>query len=358
MSVFRVEMHDPRPLQWWHAQYVAGKVDMEPPYQRRPGIWSAWKKGHLIDSILNGFDVPKFYLADFSTLPSRLNKAKRPYAIIDGKQRFEALFSFLKGELLLNQSSVVEDHPELKVGGLNFVELKANHPHLAARIEKFTPVVMSVVSDDGRKIDQMFIRLNSGEAANSAEKRNASPGPIPLFIRELVVHRFFNEKIRFNVKRMQDFNLAVKLFAIEHKGGFIDTKARNLDQFVNEAAEARSNTVIKAYTNTEDRVIGGLELMCKVFGDSDPLLAAQGHIPVYYWVIRQHPQVAKSFRSFLEKFNSDVRTNLQRTREDRNFDSDKELLAFYTMGRTTNDQGSLRGRYLILARRLGVAPKK
>src|SRR5690349_19180027 len=97
--MFKVSLHDAKPLSWWYEQFRLERIDMKPTYQRRSSLWSQWKKAHLIDSILNGFDVPKFYLADFTKSRSALNRARKPYAIIDGKQRFESIFSFFAGDL-------------------------------------------------------------------------------------------------------------------------------------------------------------------------------------------------------------------------------------------------------------------
>ena len=71
------------------------------------GIYrSPTDKAYLIDTILNGFDIPKIYLADFTWRDSPLNRKRLPYAIIDGKQRFEAIFDFFKGEVTLNDDFV------------------------------------------------------------------------------------------------------------------------------------------------------------------------------------------------------------------------------------------------------------
>jgi hypothetical protein len=82
------------------------------------GLPSRQPKAYLIDSILNGFDVPKFYLADFTYADSKLNKKKLPYAIIDGKQRFEAIFDFFEGKITLNEDFVFLENQALKLGGL------------------------------------------------------------------------------------------------------------------------------------------------------------------------------------------------------------------------------------------------
>ena len=89
---FHVRTFETRTLSWWRTQ--RSKIDFDPPYQRRGHLWSKADKAYLIDSILNGFDVPKVYIADFTWGSSALNQKKLPYAIIDGKQRFEAILDF------------------------------------------------------------------------------------------------------------------------------------------------------------------------------------------------------------------------------------------------------------------------
>src|SRR5207249_3787695 len=91
----KVTPFEAKTLSWWRARRT--KIDMEPAYQRRGRLWSIADKAYLVDSILNGFDIPKLYIADFTYTDTVLNKKKLPYAIIDGKQRFEAIFDFFDG---------------------------------------------------------------------------------------------------------------------------------------------------------------------------------------------------------------------------------------------------------------------
>ena len=92
MSIFKVTNFDSRLLRWWCQN--RDKIDMDPPYQRKGRLWSRTDKAFLIDSILNEFDVPKFYIADFTLGVQPTGTRKLPYAIVDGKQRFEAVFDF------------------------------------------------------------------------------------------------------------------------------------------------------------------------------------------------------------------------------------------------------------------------
>jgi hypothetical protein len=108
---FKVEQMEPHTLTWWRNRQ--DKIDMEPPYQRRGRLWSDTDKAYLIDSILNGFDVPKIYMADFTWGDSPLNRQKLPYAIIDGKQRMEAVFDFIKGTIVLNSDFEYLEEPSI-----------------------------------------------------------------------------------------------------------------------------------------------------------------------------------------------------------------------------------------------------
>ncbi|MNV01540.1 hypothetical protein D3C71_917450 [compost metagenome] len=353
MSYIQVVQHSPMPLRWWFEQMLAGNIDLEPPYQRRSDIWTTQKKAHLIDSLINDFDIPKIYVADFTRARSPLNLSKQPYAIVDGKQRLKAIFDFMSGNIKLNRSSLWLENPDAQIKGLGFAELREKFPSLALKIEIFEPVVMSIATDDDAKIYEMFVRLNSGEAANSAEKRNARPGPIPGIVRQLTSHPFFTNRVRFNKRRMQEFNLAAKLLLIEHSGALVDTKAKNLDRLVEDAAKSVQDAdvkereqIISSYEELQANVLDVLEYMAEGFEESDALLARAGNIPVYYWLIKRHPEVTDNIRDFLLEFELNVLNAMRAERV--GGPADQEMTRYYTLSRSTNDQLSLRGRYQIL----------
>lgn len=366
MKFIRVLQHASKSLAWWFEQSNSDRLDLTPVFQRRSELWSRYKRAHLIDSLINDFDIPKLYVADFTLGRSELNAANKPYAVVDGKQRFEAFFSFFRNEFPLNQSALLNSSPSLKIRGLFFRDLQSDYPDLARKILDYEPVVMSITTNDDSKISEMFVRLNSGEAANSAERRNAKPGPVPAILRELVEHPFFSSRIGFNVKRMQDYNLAAKLLLIEHRSGFSDTKASNLDRFVEDAAaettaggmgapDANQTANAEKYVETRERVIEVLESLAEAFEPGDSLLKNAGRIPVYYWVLKNHPEAAQNFRDFVGEFE---RKSLEAMRLDRSGvevpRSMQKYLTYYTLSRTTNDQQSLRGRYDLLIRDMKV----
>src|SRR5579859_581981 len=100
---------------------------MAPVYQREGRLSSRADKAFLIDSILNGYDIPKIYMADFTVWVVSLNQKSLPYAIIDGKQRLEAIFDFAEGKLVLDDEFIFQAEPKLKLSGLGYPDLSKRY---------------------------------------------------------------------------------------------------------------------------------------------------------------------------------------------------------------------------------------
>lgn len=381
--MFQVIAMPARTLAWWLDQ--ENDIDFEPVYQRKSRIWSPKEKQFLIDSIINGFDIPKVYLADFTFTNTVLNRANKKYAIIDGKQRFETIFDFFRGDLHLADAFELFDDPTQKLGGLSFKDLSQNYPKIARKFENYNLTVMSVITDDESKINELFVRLNTSRPLTGAELRNAALGTVPEIIRELVDHDFFTTKIRFSTQRSQDKNLAAKLLLIEHRGQMVDTKKSHLDRLVDESRqnasavtllgeaddgddeneqfeeESASQEIGETLEVTEstdigrsaERVKNVLSRMTGVFSNRDPLLTSQAPIIPYYWLIRGLTNDRLQFvRPFLVGFDQKLKDNRALTDPPQR---DPVLDSYYTMGRTSNDAASMRGRYRILREHFDAA---
>jgi len=335
-----------RTLSWWKTR--ASKIQMDPPYQRRGKLWSTADKAYLIDSILNGFDIPKLYMANFTYGDSTLNTKKLPYAIIDGKQRLEAIFDFYTGDVVLNEDFEYLADPELKLGGLGYKDLKARYPHIAEEFENHNLSVMSVVTDDEELINELFVRLNRSKPLTGAEIRNAMNGPVPQILREIASHSFFTDYIRFSTKRGEDLNAAAKILLFEFMEVPQDTKKTTLDAFVVSGQEDKDQLELAAR-----RTIDGLDDLTSIFLPRDKLLASAGVVPVFYWFVRRvSPVQARFVREFLVRFEYERRENRKEFAQDIDSPSvDKELVEYDNFNRSTNDGVSHAGRVEILMRR-------
>src|SRR5580700_8603109 len=66
------------------------------PYWQRQKVWNREKKQRLIDSILRGWKLPKFYFIDVSG---------ESYLVEDGQQRLNAIWEFFSNDLPLSDES-------------------------------------------------------------------------------------------------------------------------------------------------------------------------------------------------------------------------------------------------------------
>jgi hypothetical protein len=328
---------------------------MNPPYQRRGKLWSTTDKAYLVDSILNGYDIPKLYVADFTWGDSPLNKKKLPYAIIDGKQRFEAIFDFYEGRIVLNENFVFLDDPKLKLGGLGYKDIKAKHPQIAEIFDQYNLFVMSVVARSENPINELFVRLNRSKPLTGAEIRNAMSGPVPKVTRRISKHEFFTVNAHFTVKRAQDQNAAAKLLFFEYSDGLRETKKINLDQF----AQGASRGGRKKIELAGRRVLDVLDEMQEIFLPNDPLLGSAGQVPVYYWFVRSRKESEYPLiREFLLQFEKQRRSNrnlVKSNPQDKRIDP--ELVEYDQFNRSTNDLASYEGRFRILRSRFELFSK-
>ena len=321
-------------------------INDSPEYQRESGVWSDEKQQLFLDSLFNGFDVPKLYLHDL-----RGSKGRYKYAVIDGKQRLHSIWNFLDGVVGLADDFTITDPEGRKPpsGGAKFGSLS---PEWSEIFKSKTLDVVLVENADEEDIEELFSRLNNGEPLTAAEKRNALGGDMCKLIRETASMPFFKNKVRFLNKRYQHYEVAAKFLLIEKSesdgtGPFCDLKKKFLDQLVN-----NNKPMTKALSEgLKNRVSKHLRTMSRVFHRADPLLQKQAYAPLYYLFIKvmNNEYASKTLftdlHSFLENFHVKRTKNLEKREEER----DSNLIEFgRLMQQGTNDLNSLKERVSIL----------
>lgn len=342
-NIFKIEQHQARTLKWWNSRRE--RIDFDPPYQRKGKLWSESDKAFLIDSILNGFDIPKLYLADFQFGDSSLNEKRLPYAIIDGKQRLEAIFDFFDNKLTLDRHFVWRQDPTLSLGGLSLKDLQGRFSAVAEEFENSNLLIMSVFTDDETLINDLFVRLNRSKSLTGAEIRNAFSGPVVDVIRNLSKHVIFEENIKFSTLRAGDQNAAAKVLLFEFRGETVSTKKVDLDSFAKMSNINREKLELAAR-----RVVDTFDEMREVFIPNDPLLASAGIFPVYYWLIREtYSEYLEDIRPFLIWFERKRKENRDLERAHGEGKGTNATYSRYdTLNRSTNDGSSHDGRHAIL----------
>jgi len=322
---------------------IVSRIDFSPIYQRYGGIWSLERKKLLIDSIINGFDIPKFYFNYFVEENNVLNPKGYNYAIIDGKQRLQAILDFKNNKFPLSDNSIFYEDENVKISKLKYSELAVDYPFIASRIDNFILDIVYIVTDEEDKLEELFLRLNGGYALTNAEKRNAIGGFLNREIRQIVeTHSFFKDKLRFNNPRFQYQDTLTRLLFLEQCASFVSLTNTALEKFVRD--NSIENDDIKEVI---DKTLSGLEQFVEIFEDKDILLRGKGIIPVYYFFITRLQPEQSNFRDFIEQFENIRFENRQLPEE-----SQEALLIDFDR---RNQQGvhrdkSLEERFIILDR--------
>lgn len=257
------------------------RFELQPAYQRQSDVWSEEKRALFVDSLINGYDVPKLY---FHRLTPN-TPADPVYAIVDGKQRLEALRAFMSdGFGLSDDFGDVERDRSGAAAGKRYSELTGEFPFLAARLAERTLDIVVIETADEEVIEELFSRLNEAVPLNAPEKRNAIGGALPPIIRRLVSdHPFFRDRLSVENTRYKQYDLVTKFLFLTSKGDFAAVKKRDLDDFVRSyKGDVASVHPLKPASELEQEATVVLDEMASVFIQQDDLLSSVGLVTVYF----------------------------------------------------------------------------
>lgn len=343
MSNFVISLLPYSTVLYQHSERTA--LQLDPEYQRESDIWTLEKRQLLIDSIINGYDIPKIYFHKF-TAPKTVDGKKYTRAIIDGKQRLTSIWKYIDGEFPLSDNIEFIADKKIDLRGLTYAELGEQYPKLKMRFDSYPLSIVAVETDDLDMIEDMFSRLNEAVPLSAAEKRNAFGGPIPIIIRKVAKTDFCTKNLPFGNKRYRHYDLIAKFLIIENRNKVTDTKKVYLDDFVKKW-DRKDKVDVKDLGNATSDV---LAVMAKIFTASDPLLRSIGMVVLYYHVYRlahDNNWVAEITRSKFAKFEKTRAEN--RTLAERDISAAQyDLLEFDRYVQTPNDAYAVSVRLKIL----------
>lgn len=351
MAKFSVDPLKENSIMYLYA--IRDEIDFTPEYQRQSDIWPISKRILLIDSLLNGFDLPKIYFHEISKKKGDQNLR---YAVIDGKQRLETIFSFLDGKF-----SVANDFQDMagifgEFTGKYYKEFGQTSLKLKARFESLPLPIYIVKTNDIDLIEEMFSRLNEASPLNAAEKRNAFGGPIPSLIRDLSKHVFFTKKVPFNNKRYRHYDIIAKLLLFADRGKVVDTKKIHLDRYVKSYIDHNVDSIQSVMSKTEET----LSAMSNIFNDKDSLLKLVTMAPVYFglfMILIARNELNSVNRSKLLSFEQEKRKNRELAQNDEENDSiNWDWLEFDRLTQSPNDSSSIEFKINTLLDYIGGIP--
>ena len=344
------------------------RFDFQPPYQRESGAWTTAAKQLFIDSIINGYLIPRVYIEEHDAdQPDDLHLDK-PWAILDGKQRLETILSFYDNELRLSKDFIYledlerrrskdtesADVADVEEFEYTLRELTFQRPDIASKFESFEIPIVLVRATSNDEIEEMFERLNSSSSLNAAERRNAIGCHLRDRSNDLSEHDFFKDQCPIKNSRYKYRELASKFIVIElqmaSSNGLSNLKAKTLmTAFQSSKAELpgfTKNDIDNAYSKAKQT----LSLMQSTFHQNDPLLKSIGSLIVYYLVFRN--QLQPPLRDRLLEFESERYEQAYNDRVGNTNDSSSKATHFRSYNawvQSSNDGSALLGRSKILS---------
>ncbi|MEZ0481638.1 HNH endonuclease family protein [Planococcus sp. SSTMD024] len=241
------------------------KINPKPQYQRGP-VWNTEKKQQLIDTILRGYDIPKFYL--------RTTKGKYEHEVTDGQQRLRAIWEFYENKFPVGDYST--DLPEVgDLSGKYYKDLTGDEQD---RLLSFTLSITEIDKATENEVRELFLRLQEGISLNPAEKRNAMVGKMRDFIASIAENKVFL-KTNIENKRFEYDDWAAHVTCLELAGGPTNIKAIDLKKMY------ENNTSFESNGKTAKKVKKVLNYMVTVLNDKPPEINIKwGFVDLYLLV--------------------------------------------------------------------------
>lgn len=330
------------------------EIHVKPEYQRNSNIWSIENRQLLVDSVINGFDLPKLYFHEFSPM-KEIDGRLCKYAIVDGKQRLTSLWQFIDGKFPLANDFRYLNDDSVEAGGMTYSDLGKEYPKLKLKFDAYTLTIISIQTAEIELIEDMFYRLNEAERLNAAEKRNAYGGIIPGKVRSIADHPFFKDRIKIKNDRYRHYDLVTKFLYFEFRDNIVSVKKKALDIFVDgfsRKADKPVDNPEQVADELEKKVVAVLDKMNSVFTDNDNLLRSVGMVTIYYLFFRQG---ANAKRSDFEKFRT-LRNENRSKAEEKMEEADFDLIEFDRLTQSPNDAAALKFRLGVLNKFIGFEP--
>ena len=312
---------------------IKGRVNTNPDYQR-PAVWTKAQKQMLIDSLLRDYDVPKLYWRKTDSKPDK-------YDVVDGQQRLRAVWEYFDGGYKLPKDADPID--EENVANCTYDDLP---DELRMKLDVYPLDVIVVENTEEEEIREMFLRLQNGTTLRAQEKRNAYPGKMRDFVKELSKHPFFN-KVGFENSRYTHDLIAAQLVCLEIADGPTNIKNADLNKMYRDNSDFDSNS------NDAKSVKKTLSFLDSIFPEKTPELTRFNVISLYCVateLLRQYvtDNVQTSFYDWFIEF--------ERTRHEQETKSEDEAMPEWVtykekISHSTDSSDSIRYRMEFILRK-------
>jgi hypothetical protein len=304
------------------------------PDWQRGKVWGREKKQRLIDSILRGWKLPKFYF---------IKSVDDDYLVEDGQQRLTAILEFFSNELPLKPDAANQ------FGGRFYRDLarRVSDPFDDFEIEYD---VIEGATDEELKL--FFQRLQEGMPLTSSEKLNSVHSKLRDYCLLASKHRFFKNTVATPDTRYAHFDIMAKVATIEIEG--LDAGLR----FDDISRVFLSNNSFATTSAAAKRIKAALDLLQKAFKNKGSSLRTrtivQSLITLACKIVATNRSKGHEteLRKFFEAFIAELADQIEKGQSA----TDSDYVTFQ-LSVNANVKGGARARQEIMLRKLfRIAP--
>jgi hypothetical protein len=301
----------------------------EIPDWQRGDVWDKKKKQHLIDTVLRGWRLPKFYFRKIS---------EDLFEVVDGQQRLNALFEFFNNELPLSKQAAEQ------FGGEYYRDLPSAS---SDAFDDFEIEYDQIEEATEEELKDFFQRLQQGLPLTASERLNAVHSKLRDFCKSIAKHSFFTESVSLVDTRYAYFDIVSKVAAIEIEG--IQTGLRYDD--LKEVFE--SNLKFSATSAAAKNLRSTFDFLYEAFDSRSPLLRNRTLIQSFATLAARIVRTGRSeghskdFRDFIDAFTKELNRQVELGQRA----TDKDYIDFQRSVNANLKEGA-RLRHEILLRKL------
>jgi hypothetical protein len=297
------------------------RIDLQPDFQRRVGIWDQRRQSRLIESMLLRIPLPVIYAAEDD---------EERWEIVDGIQRLTTIARFIKPEtvgmapLRLTDLEYLQDFEGWSFEDLSErMKLRLRETELGVNIiKKQTPPEVKY---------NIFARINSGGVVLTAQElRHAiTPGPIRILLEKLATSDAFVKATDGSIRpdRMADRELVLRYLAFRVLG-VQSYRHGDMDGFLLKAMRAINRLDERGREELEREFTVAMHAASLIFGNDafrKRSSAANWRHPVnkgLFETVGVNLVLLSNYQvRHLESVSVDVRQGLMRLCSDRGFDA-------------------------------------
>jgi len=271
------------------------------------------------------------------------------YEVIDGQQRLRTIWEFKAGEFGLARDADPVDG--ISVAGKKYGDLDLDISTIFDAYPVDVVIVDDAVQNDEEdEVREMFLRLQNGTTLKAQEKRNAMPGQMRDFIKEIAGHLFF-KNCKFTNSRFTFDQVAAQMACLEMAGG--PTSVRDSD--LNRMYEA--NATFDKNGPAAKKIRKVLDYLLRAFPEKTPELERYNAITLYCLASTLienyvHAGTEKELEDWFIGFETQRRQEEDLDEEKR----DPQLVEYRRLtSYSTDGEESIRGRLEFLEKRFFLA---